>query len=417
MNMMTIGEIDSHASALVRPVAAKPLRQGGGADRIALRKGSRSSRLKVMTVFGTRPEGIKMMPVLQELRRRQSMDLRVCVTGQHRAMVDQVFTAFGERPDIDLDIMAPNQTLSDITARVLSRLNEVLIEEKPDLVLVHGDTTTAFAAAMAAFYARIPIGHVEAGLRSHDMQRPWPEEFNRVAIDAVAALMFAPTEAAAANLAREYNQRGEVFVTGNTGIDALLQMASRIDNDTAYCAELRAKLPILDDNRRLILVTGHRRESFGDGFEAICDGLATVAARGDVQIVYPVHLNPQVQGVVRRRLSESRNIHLIQPLDYASMVYLMRVASVLITDSGGIQEEGPALGKPVLVMRDVTERPEAVACGAARLIGTDPQIMRQQVDALLDDPAEYAVRSRAMFPYGDGTAAMKIGDLIEEVVA
>ena len=357
-----------------------------------------------------------MMPVLRELRRRQSIDLRVCVTGQHRAMIDQVFLAFGERPDIDLDIMATNQTLSDVTAKVLGRMNDVLAQEQPDLVLVHGDTTTAFAAAMAAFYARIPIGHVEAGLRSHDLGKPWPEEFNRVAIDAVADLMFAPTAGAAANLAHEYNKRGGVYITGNTGIDALMHMSSRIDQHVDFSSQLRAGLPFLDDNRKIILVTGHRRESFGDGFEAICDGLTAVADRGDVQIIYPVHLNPEIQGVVRRRLSSSPNIHLIQPLDYASMVFLMRLAAILITDSGGIQEEGPALGKPVLVMRDVTERPEAIACGAARLIGTDPQMMRRQVDALLDDQGEYEARSRILFPYGDGTAAVKICDLIQELV-
>ncbi len=358
-----------------------------------------------------------MMPVLRELRRRDGIDLRVCVTGQHRVMVDQVFASFDEKPDIDLDIMAHNQTLNDVTAKVLGRLNTVLQDEKPDLVLVHGDTTTAFAAAMAAFYARIRIGHVEAGLRSYDMQRPWPEEFNRVAIDAVADLLFAPTEGAAANLAREYNQRGAVFVTGNTGIDALLQMSARIDHDADLHAALRDKFPFLDNNRRLILVTGHRRESFGDGFESICDGLAGVAARDDVQIVYPVHLNPQVQGVVTRRLAGAANIHLIPPVDYVDMVYLMRAATILITDSGGIQEEGPALGKPVLVMRDVTERPEAVSCGAARLIGTDPVIMRREVDIMLDNAAELARRSRAQFPYGDGTAAGKIADAIEEVVS
>ena len=417
MNMMTMGDVGLKALELDRPTVPGLRSSSGCKGRIAVRRSSRSSRLKIMTVFGTRPEGIKMMPVVRELRRRETIDLRVCVTGQHRAMIDQVFSTFDERPDIDLDIMAHNQTLGDVTAKVLGRLNDVLISEQPDLVLVHGDTTTAFAAAMAAFYARIPIGHVEAGLRSHDLGRPWPEEFNRVAIDAVADLMFAPTEGAAANLAREYNQRGGVFITGNTGIDALLHMASRIDQDAQFSALLRTGLPYLDDNRRLILVTGHRRESFGDGFEAICDGLAAVASRGDVQVIYPVHLNPEIQTVVKRRLSASPNIHLIAPLDYASMVYLMRLAAVIVTDSGGIQEEGPALGKPVLVMRDVTERPEAIACGAARMIGTNPLIMRQQVDLLLDDAVEYTMRSRIALPYGDGTASKKICDVIQEVVA
>jgi UDP-N-acetylglucosamine 2-epimerase len=312
--------------------------------------------------------------------------------------------------------MAPDQTLGDITAKVIQRLKDVFAQHRPDLVLVHGDTTTALASAMAAFYAQIAIGHVEAGLRSFDLQRPWPEEFNRVAIDAVADMMFAPTAAAAANLAGEYNRNGQIFVTGNTGIDALLQTAARIAREPALERSLRDRYPFLDDNRHLVLVTGHRRESFGAGFEAICSGLESVAARGDVQVVYPVHLNPQVQGVVRQRLASAANIHLIAPLDYLDMVFLMQRAAILITDSGGIQEEGPALGKPVLVMRDVTERPEAVACGAARLIGTDPQAMRREVDALLDDPDEHARRSRAVFPYGDGTAAARIGDAIEELV-
>ncbi len=380
------------------------------------RRHENAACLRVMAVFGTRPEGIKMMPVLREMRRRSSMEVTVCVTGQHRTMVDQVFDTFDERADIDLDIMTPGQSLGDITAKVITRLNPVFDRTRPELVLVHGDTTTALASAMAAFYARVKIGHVEAGLRSFDLQRPWPEEFNRVAIDSMADLMFAPTEGAAANLAAEYNRRGRIFVTGNTGIDALLQVAAQIRDQPALAARLRAKYPFLDDNRHLILVTGHRRENFGAGFEAICAGLEAVSRRGDVQIVYPVHLNPQVQGVVAERLGAADNIHLIAPLDYLDMVFLMQRAAVLITDSGGIQEEGPALGKPVLVMRDVTERPEAVACGAARLIGTDPRLMQREVAALLDDPAEHARRSRVAFPYGDGTAAIKICDAIEETV-
>ena len=399
------------------PFVVPRAHHGTPGRRRFLRRNATSGRLRVMAVFGTRPEGIKMMPVLRELRRREAVDLTVCVTGQHRAMVDQVFLTFNERPDFDLDIMAPNQTLGDITAKVLTGLNGVFARRKPELVLVHGDTTTALAAAMAAFYAQVAIGHVEAGLRSFDLQRPWPEEFNRIAIDAIADLMFAPTDGAAANLACEHNCRGEIIVTGNTGIDALLHIANRVATEPHLQAELRARYGFLDDNRRLILVTGHRRESFGDGFEAICAGLLNIAERDDVQIVYPVHLNPQVQGVVRARLSSRNNIHLIAPLEYLDMVFLMQRAAILITDSGGIQEEGPALGKPVLVMRDVTERPEAVACGAARLIGTDPHAMRREVDLLLDNAAEHARRSRAVFPYGDGTAAVKIGDAIEELVA
>jgi UDP-N-acetylglucosamine 2-epimerase (non-hydrolysing) len=370
--------------------------------------------IRVMAVFGTRPEGIKMMPVVRALRAHPAISPIVCTTGQHRQMLDQVFTVFGESFDHDLDIMAPNQTLGDITARVLDRLGRLLAESKPDLVLVHGDTTTAMAASLAAFYAKIPIGHVEAGLRSFDLQRPWPEEFNRVAIDAIADLMFAPTPTAAENLSREYNRRGRVIVTGNSGIDALLYVAGRLQSEADLAASVAARYPFLDASRKLILVTGHRRESFGDGFGRICDGLASLAARGDAQIVYPVHLNPQVQGVVRARLGELPNIHLIEPVEYLDMVYLMQQAAVIVTDSGGIQEEGPALGKPVLVMRDVTERPEALASGNVQLIGTDPALMRARVDALLDDPAEYAARSNPAFPYGDGRTAARIAHAIEE---
>ncbi len=356
-----------------------------------------------------------MMPVVRELRSRPGIEQIVCVTGQHRHMLDQVFTAFGEQPDIDLEIMAPNQTLADITSKVLQRMGAVLERTKPDIVLVHGDTTTAMAAAMAAFYARAAIGHVEAGLRSFDLQRPWPEEFNRVSIDAMADLMFAPTESSAANLAGEYNRRGRVLVTGNTGIDALLFIAGRIAGDPSLAGEIAARYPFLDPGRRLVLVTGHRRESFGDGFQRICDGLVMVAERADVQLLYPVHLNPQVRDVVHDRLARYPNIHLIPPVEYLDMVFWMGRAALLITDSGGIQEEGPALGKPVLVMRDITERPEALETGVVQLIGTDPVLMRQKVDALLDDPAEYAHRARAVFPYGDGKAARRIADAIEEI--
>jgi UDP-N-acetylglucosamine 2-epimerase (non-hydrolysing) len=369
---------------------------------------------RVLVIFGTRPEGIKMMPVVRALRASRKLKQTICVTGQHREMLDQVFTAFGEKPDLDLDIMAPDQTLGDITAAVLRRIGEVLVEHKPDLVLVHGDTTTAMAAAMAAFYAQVPIGHVEAGLRSFDLLRPWPEEFNRVTIDSLAALMFAPTEGAAANLRREYNRKGKTSVTGNTGIDALLYIAARTRSEASLRAAIAARYSFLDDDRKLILVTGHRRESFGDGFERVCDGLASIAGRPDVQLIYPVHLNPHVQGTVQQRLRSHPNIHLIPPIDYLDMVYLMQRATLLITDSGGIQEEGPALGKPVLLMREVTERPEAVALGAVKLVGTDSALMRKEVDMLLDDGKEYARRAVPVFPYGDGNAAQRIVAAIEE---
>ncbi len=354
-----------------------------------------------------------MMPVIREIRSRPGFDQVVCVTGQHREMLDQVFVTFDERPDIDLDVMTPGQTLADVTAKVITRVSDAIAKEKPDLVLVHGDTTTAMAAATAAFYAGVSIGHVEAGLRSFDLRRPWPEEFNRVAIDLIADLMFAPTKQSEENLRKEYNQRGRIVVTGNTGIDALLFVAERQIREPDIEAKMAERFAFLHRDCNLILVTGHRRESFGAGFQAICDGLMSLAERNDVQLVYPVHLNPNVQHVVRDRLAGRDNIHLMDPVGYAEMVYLMRKSSIIVTDSGGIQEEGPSLGKPVLVMRDVTERPEALATGVVKLIGTDPQRMRREVDTLLGDADEYGRRAKPVFPYGDGTAARQIVDAIE----
>src|SRR5215475_1379010 len=371
-------------------------------------------QLRIMVVLGTRPEAIKMMPVVLELRRREGFRAVVASTGQHRTMLDQVFSLFGESPDIDLDIMTPGQTLPDITARVLQEISKVYANQRIDRVLVHGDTTTAMAAAMAAFYARIPIAHVEAGLRSYDLNRPWPEEFNRVAIDSIADMLFAPTEISATNLRSEYNRRGQIIVTGNTVIDALMHVSQRLDQDVSLVRNCEKKFGVLYRTRRLILVTGHRRESFGDGFHQICDGLVSLAERGDVEILYPVHLNPNVKSIVAKRLSGRKSIRLIDPVEYADMVYLMKRATILLTDSGGIQEEGPALGKPVLVMRDVTERPEAVALGAVELVGCDPVRIRRVADRLLDDETEYQRRAKPCFPYGDGTAARRIVDAISD---
>ncbi len=357
----------------------------------------------ILSIFGTRPEGIKMLPVVRELRSR-GLAPRVCVTGQHRELLGQVFAAFGEQPDQDLALMQPGQTPAEVTARVLERLGAVLAEQRPALVLVHGDTTTAMAAALAAFLARVPVGHVEAGLRSHDLARPWPEEFNRVSIDATAALRFAPTQGAADNLAREYGT-GRIVVTGNTGIDALLHVAAGLGP------------PPPPGDRRLVLVTGHRRESFGEGLLRLCDGLAAVASRGDVELLYPVHPNPEVRRPVHERLGSLPNVRLCDPVGYVEMVGLLRAATLVITDSGGIQEEAPALGRPVLVTREVTERPEAVALGAVRLVGTCPAALKREADLLLDDPAEYARRAVPVFPYGDGRAAARIADAIEEYLA
>lgn len=349
-----------------------------------------------------------MLPVVQALRARPSLRPLIVVTGQHREMLDQVFAAFDERPDIDLELMSAGQTLTDITVRVLTRMAQVLEEHQPSLVLVHGDTTTAMAAALAAFYARIPVGHVEAGLRSHDLQRPWPEEYNRISVDAVADFLFAPTETSAANLRRESPRERTIAVTGNTGIDALLYMASRVNAASLDGLEVRPS-----PDKKLVLVTGHRRESFGDGFDRICEGIGRIAEHPDVEVIYPVHLNPQVKTVVTQRLSGRANVHLIPPVSYMQMVALMKQAHVILTDSGGVQEEGPALGKPVLVMREVTERPEALATGVVSLVGTDPDLIASEVFRLLDDAAYYTSRARAVFPYGDGTAAAQIVDIVE----
>ncbi|KLI64086.1 UDP-N-acetylglucosamine 2-epimerase [Aurantiacibacter marinus] len=356
-----------------------------------------------------------MLPVVRALRQVPEVDLKVVTTGQHRQMLDQVFAVFGEQPDIDLDLMTPGQTLGDITSRVLKEMERLIAEYDPGLVMVHGDTTSAMAAALAAFYARVPVGHVEAGLRSHDIQRPWPEEYNRISIDALAQLLWAPTSMAVQNLRAERpvkrDKTRHIEITGNSGIDALLHVANGLKGDETKSLGLT-----LDPAKKLILVTGHRRESFGDGFGRICDALGTIAARGDVEIVYPVHLNPQVKEVVERRLGDTSSIHLIPPVDYVQMVALMQASHFVLTDSGGIQEEAPALGKPVLVMREVTERPEAVATGVAQLVGTDVDGIVAAATRLLSDPDHYGRRARKVFPYGDGTASQKIAASVAEFV-
>ncbi len=369
---------------------------------------------RILVVVGTRPEAIKMVPVVKALRNSERLRVTVAVTGQHRHMLDQVFSVFDEKPDLDLDLMKRNQTLSDLTAHILQSMSRVLAENQPDMILVHGDTTSAAATAIAAFYARCPVGHVEAGLRTNDLQSPWPEEFNRVVIDTVADYLFAPTEAARTNLLKEYNRKGRIFVTGNTGIDSLLFMSRLIDNNQAMRSKLAARYGFLDPSRKLILVTAHRRESFGDGLQRICDGIEAIAERRDIELLYPVHLNPKVHGVVHERLRHHTNVHLCEPVEYLDMVYLMKSAALIITDSGGIQEEAPALGKPVLVIRDVTERPEGLVTGAVKLVGTDPRKLRDEVDLLLDDERHYRLVARPVFPYGDGTAAAKIVKHIED---
>ncbi len=346
--------------------------------------------------------------MVRRLSEHADFDPRVVVTAQHRDLLDQVLAAFSIHPDYDLDLMRPGQSLFQSTARIIAALEDVLTKERPDWILVQGDTTTAFCGALAGFYARVPVGHVEAGLRTGDMTQPFPEELNRVLVGRLASLHFAPTEGAADNLRQEGVDSATIFVTGNTGIDAVLEVRDAL-------AEGRIEsvgLPELDPNKKLILVTAHRRESFGDGFEQICDALTRLARRSDVQIVYPVHPNPNVLDPVRRSLGGIPNVHLIDPLSYVPFVDLMRRAHLLLTDSGGIQEEAPSLGKPVLVMREKTERPEAVAAGTARLVGTDPDRILTECALLLDDAEEYARRSRTHNPYGDGQAAIRIRDLL-----
>lgn len=367
--------------------------------------------LRILSVFGTRPEAIKMAPVVKVLATADGIDARVCVTGQHREMLDQVLSLFSIVPDYDLAIMRPGQSLGEITAAVLSALDAVLADFRPDIVLVHGDTTTTLAASLAAYYRQIPVAHVEAGLRTGNIYSPWPEEINRKVASAICELHFAPTEQSRANLRNESVPDDRIVVTGNTVIDALYDVVKLIQSDSDLAANLANRFG-LDENRRLILVTGHRRESFGDGFERICAALARLAERPDVEIVYPVHLNPNVKGPVERLLGGYGNIRLLSPQDYLPFVYLMCRADLIITDSGGVQEEAPSLGKPVLVMRDTTERPEAVKAGTVRLVGTDAGLIVSSVASLLDDRTAYEAMSFAHNPYGDGNAAGRILEAI-----
>lgn len=363
---------------------------------------------RTLFIFGTRPEAIKLCPVVNHLRSRPEFDVSVCVTAQHRALLDQVLAAFEVVPDFDLDTMLPNQTLSQSTSRILAGLEPILRSARPDIVLVQGDTTTTLCGALAAFYQKIPSGHVEAGLRTWDCLQPFPEEMNRVLTTRLAALHFAATNWAAANLEKEGVQRERVSVTGNSGIDAVLYVKDRLERGSLQGAEW----PEVDPSRKLIVVTAHRRESFGEGFERICSALGRLAERPDVQIVYPVHPNPNVQEPVRRHLAGRPNILLVQPLEYVPFVDLMRRAWLLITDSGGVQEEGPSLGKPILVLREKTERPEAVQAGTVKLVGTDEECIVREAKRLLEDCQEYERMARIHNPYGDGRASLRIADVI-----
>ena len=368
---------------------------------------------KILLVFGTRPEAIKMAPLVKALQKdTEHFETRVCVTAQHRQMLDQVLEVFGITPEYDLNIMAPNQDLYDITAKVLLGLREVLKDFRPDTVLVHGDTTTSMAASLAAFYMQIPVGHGEAGLRTYNMLSPWPEEMNRQVTDRICTYYFAPTEQSRANLLQENIDAKKIFITGNTVIDALL-MAVDIISTTAgvkekMAKELQEKGYTVGD-REYILVTGHRRENFGDGFLHICKAIKELAAlHPEMDIVYPVHLNPNVQKPVYELLSGLSNVYLISPLDYLPFIYAMQHSTLLLTDSGGVQEEAPSLGKPVLVMRNTTERPEAVEAGTVKLVGTDAEAIVSNVTALLQDKEMYKRMSETHNPYGDGQACERI---------
>jgi UDP-N-acetylglucosamine 2-epimerase (non-hydrolysing) len=367
---------------------------------------------KVLLVFGTRPEAIKMAPLVLELQSRAELEVEVCVTAQHREMLDQVLELFQLTPKYDLNLMQPGQDLYDITSRALLGLKAVLEQAKPDLVLVHGDTTTTFASALAAFYQRIPVGHVEAGLRTGNIYSPWPEEINRKLTGSLTSLHFAPTDKASENLLAENVAPDSIHITGNTVIDALITVEKRIKQDTEMSNKLAAQFEFLDPAKKLILVTGHRRESFGDGFENICQALRTLAMQDDVQVLYPMHLNPNVREPVNRILSDVDNVFLIEPQEYLPFVYLMSRAYIILTDSGGVQEEAPSLGKPVLVMRDTTERPEAVAAGTVKLVGTDYDCIVKEAMSLLTNKAAYEQMSFAHNPYGDGKACQRIADII-----
>jgi UDP-N-acetylglucosamine 2-epimerase (non-hydrolysing) len=364
---------------------------------------------KVLIVFGTRPEAIKMAPLVHKLAAEQNLDSRVCVTAQHREMLDQVLNLFDIKPDYDLNIMKPGQDLFDVTANILSGLKSVLDDFKPDIMLVHGDTTTTFSASLAAFYKQIKIGHVEAGLRTGNIYSPWPEEANRTLTSVLTHYHFAPTQGSKDNLITEHITDDRITVTGNTVIDSLLWVKEKLEKNTETRKILNEKFSFLDNSKKLVLVTGHRRESFGGGFERICEALANIAiARPDVQILYPMHMNPNVREPVNRILSDLDNVFLIEPQDYLPFVYLMNRCYLIITDSGGVQEEAPSLGKPVLVMRDTTERPEAIVAGTVKLVGTNTQCITENTLALLDNTAKYNQMAKAHNPYGDGFACARI---------
>ena len=370
---------------------------------------------RILTIFGTRPEAIKMAPLVKALHEDTRFISRLCITAQHREMLDQVLELFDLTADHDLDVMSERQTLHEVTSRILTGLHTVLEAERPDFVLVHGDTATTFAATLAAYYAKVPVCHVEAGLRTGNIYSPWPEEGNRKLTGALARYHFAPTAIAQANLLAENVDASDVAVTGNTVIDALLTVRDKLASDVSLNYELATRFSYLPINAQVLLITGHRRESFGGGFERICQAIRQISEiHPNLHIIYPVHLNPNVQEPVKRLLSDLKNVHLIPPQDYLPFVYLMTRATIIMTDSGGIQEEAPSLGKPVLVMRDTTERPEAVDAGTVQLVGTDVDLIVAKVTTLLTDSTAYRAMSQAHNPYGDGHACTRILDFLGE---
>lgn len=374
----------------------------------------KNKKMKVMIVLGTRPEAIKMAPVISELKRRKCFEVKVCFSGQHREMAEQVFSIFGIHPDFDLAVMKENQTLFDVTTGILHGMEQLFRQYLPDIILVQGDTTTVLATSLAAFYHKIQVGHVEAGLRTGNRYSPYPEEMNRLLATRLSNIHFAPTELSRKNLLKENVADSDIYVTGNTVIDALFQAEKVLLKDKGLLKTLDERFSGISSNKKMILITGHRRENHGDGILSICEAILHLAQRKDLELVYPVHPNPNIHNVVEKKLSGIQNVHLIQPLDYLSFIYMMRRCFLLMSDSGGVQEEAPSLGKPVLVMRETTERPEALEAGTVRLVGADTQKIIEETELLLDNPAEYRRRCSIANPFGDGKAAAKIADALEE---
>ena len=382
---------------------------------VTLAKGKDTFCKKVLIVIGTRPEAIKMAPLYNLLKTDNRFNVKLCVSGQHREMLDQALNLFEIVPDYDLKIGQDNKPLTAIVAATISKLSVILDKFVPKIVLVHGDTATTTAAALAVFYKRIKIGHVEAGLRTWNLNSPWPEEGNRKLTDAVSTVYFAPTRQAEKNLLKENVNPNDIFITGNTVIDALIWTKKKLDNDDRLQNDMRKKFSFLDNSKKLILVTAHRRENFGEGINNICEALVEIAKRKDVQVVYPVHLNPNIEEPVRKKLENHEGIYLLPPQEYLEFLYLMNLSFMILTDSGGIQEEAPTLGKPVLVMRDTTERPEAQIAGTIKLIGTDIGSIKNEVTKLLEDSFAYKKMSGASNPFGDGTASRKIVAVLENL--